>query len=404
MSKAADGLTIKIPELSLVLLMGGEVPQRKALSQQHFVDAEVFDADSFADFEKALERAQQRLKHGLLTVISTPTLEIPALQAVRKLAKSQQVSCVAVVLDSTWCEKGLRAEGFKRLFLLAGVKPQHITVVRSPLWSNRKQLRGPFDFIGDVHGCATELKQLLNQLGYHSPHQKASFTSQQGGTAPFSWSHPEGRKAFFVGDLVDRGPQNLETLFLVRDMVSAGQAFCLEGNHEAKFLRYLMGKNVQRTHGFEQTVAEIEALSPVEQARVKSEAKAFIEGLFPYAMLDGGKLLVAHAGLKASYHGRTSGRVRSFALYGDTTGKNDAYGLPERRDWAAEYDDKNCRPLVVYGHVPVKQATFVNNTIDIDTGCVFGGQLTALRYPEREIVSVPAQATYYAHPEWKPEV
>jgi protein phosphatase len=369
--------------------MGGSTRQRQTLSQQHFLEGEVFDTETFLHFEKALERGQQRLAHGLLTVLSTPPLDTKALQAVRKLAKSQQVSCVALVLDRVWSQQGLRAEGFKRLFLLAGIAPQSLNVVREPLWSDRKHLKGPFDFIGDVHGCATELKQLLSMLGYERPQHQ------------LYWSHPSGRKAFFVGDLIDRGPQNLEALFLARDMVNADQAFCLEGNHEAKFLRYLMGKNVQRTHGFEQTVAEIEALSPAEQARVKSEAKTFIEGLFPYATLDGGKLLVAHAGLKASYHGRVSGRVRSFALYGDTTGKNDAYGLPERRDWAAEYDDKKGKPLVVYGHVPVKQAAFVNNTLDIDTGCVFGGHLTALRYPEREIFSVPAQATYYEHPQWE---
>ena len=385
---------VPVPALSLILVMGDNARHRQALSRQHFVDTEVFEIEAFADFEQALKRAQQRLEHGLLTVLSTPPLEIPALQAVRKLAKSQQVSCVAMVLESTWREQNLRAEGFKRLFFLAGVKAQQIQVVREPLWCDRKHLKGPFDFIGDVHGCARELKQLLRALGYHSPDSKTGHQLQ----GPRTWTHPEGRKAFFVGDLVDRGPQNLETLFLVRDMVNAGQALCLEGNHEAKFLRYLMGKKVQRTHGFEQTVAEIEALSAIEQVRVKSEAKAFIEGLFPYAILDRGRVIVAHAGLKSSYHGRTSGRVRSFALYGDTTGKNDADGLPERRDWAADYSGKS---LVVYGHVPVKQAAFVNNTLDIDTGCVFGGQLTALRYPEREMVSVPAQAIYYKHAQWQ---
>ena len=51
--------------------------------------------------------------------------------------------------------------------------------------------------------------------------------------------------------------------------------------------------------------------------------------------------------------------------------------------------------MVVYGHTPVPDAEWLNNTICIDTGCVFGGELTALRYPERELVSVPAQRAYY---------
>ena len=105
--------------------------------------------------------------------------------------------------------------------------------------------------------------------------------------------------------------------------------------------------------------------------------------------------MVAHAGLKESYHGRSSGRVRSFALYGDTTGETDEYGLPVRYPWAQEYRG---RAMVAYGHTPVPTAEWVNNTICLDTGVVFGGSLTALRYPEREIVSVPAERQWYAGP------
>ena len=109
-------------------------------------------------------------------------------------------------------------------------------------------------------------------------------------------------------------------------------------------------------------------------------------------MLDDGKLVVAHAGMKEAWQGRASSRVREFALYGETTGETDDYGLPVRHDWAAEYRG---RALVVYGHTPVPEATWVNGTICIDTGCVFGGRLTALRYPEREVVEVPALRTWY---------
>ena len=109
-------------------------------------------------------------------------------------------------------------------------------------------------------------------------------------------------------------------------------------------------------------------------------------------MLDDGKLVVAHAGLPANMQGRGSGKVRDFALYGDTTGETDEYGLPVRYPWAQEYRG---RAMVVYGHTPVPEPEWLNRTICIDTGCVFGGRLTALRYPERELVSVPAAATYY---------
>jgi protein phosphatase len=89
--------------------------------------------------------------------------------------------------------------------------------------------------------------------------------------------------------------------------------------------------------------------------------------------------------------GRGSGAVRSFCLYGETTGEIDEFGLPVRHNWAMEYRGK---AKVVYGHTPVPEAEWLNNTIDIDTGCVFGGKLTALRYPEEELVQVPAAKVY----------
>lgn len=118
----------------------------------------------------------------------------------------------------------------------------------------------------------------------------------------------------------------------------------------------------------------------------------FLDGLVSHAVLDDGRLVVAHAGMKEVYQGRSSGRVREFALFGETTGETDAFGLPVRLQWARDYRGQ---AAVVYGHTPVAEAEWVNNTINIDTGCVFGGRLTALRWPERELVSVSAGRTYY---------
>src|SRR5204863_2243151 len=108
-------------------------------------------------------------------------------------------------------------------------------------------------------------------------------------------------------------------------------------------------------------------------------------------VLDDGKLVVAHAGMKEIMQGRGSGAVRDFALYGETTGETDEFGLPVRYNWAAEYHGV---AQVVYGHTPVPQPEWLNRTINIDTGCVFGGKLSALRYPEGELVSVPARRVY----------
>ena len=123
----------------------------------------------------------------------------------------------------------------------------------------------------------------------------------------------------------------------------------------------------------------------------RAELRDWLNGLISHYVFDNGDLVVAHAGLKEAMQGRASGAVRSFCLYGETTGETDEWGLPERLDWARDYKG---RAAVVYGHTPVPRATWLNNTLNLDTGCVFGGALTAMRWPEREIVSVPARREY----------
>lgn len=414
---------IEIPELCVVMLVGISGAGKSSFARRHFLPTEIVSSDvcrglisddennqkvTQEAFDLLYTIAEKRLQHGKLTVLDATHVQPGSRAGVRQLARRQDVLSIAIVLDVPLevCQarnaeradrsfgdqvlyrqqrqlrqtcKQLRKEGFRYVHVLKSPEQvERVEIVRQPLWTDKRHEQGPFDIIGDVHGCCDELESLLHKLGYE-PWQN-------------TWRHPEGRRAFFVGDLVDRGPRNLDALFLARDMVAAGQALCVPGNHEAKFLRYLTGSKVKHNHGLEKTVAEIEALSPEAQSRVKTEAAHFIDGLVSHYVLDQGQLVVAHAGLKAAYQGRSSGRVRSFALYGDTTGEIDSFGLPVRLDWAAEYRGE---ALVVYGHVPVPEPEFVNNTIDIDNGCVFGGKLTALRYPEREVVSVPAQRVYY---------
>ena len=282
--------------------------------------------------------------------------------------------------DLTRSLKGLKKEGFRRVHMLRG--PEEIetaNVTRERSWNDRRDVHGPFDIVGDVHGCASELGTLLTQLGW---------TLEYDGGTVVGASHPEGRQAVFVGDLVDRGPDTPGVLRLVMGMIAAGTALCVSGNHEAKLVRALRGSKVTVSHGLAESLAQLER----EPAEFRIEAQAFMDRLISHFVLDDGRLVVAHAGLKEAYHGRSSGRVRSFALYGDTTGETDDYGLPVRYPWAQEYRGD---AMVVYGHTPVPEAEWVNNTICLDTGVVFGGSLTALRYPEREIVSVPAEQEWY---------
>jgi protein phosphatase len=258
------------------------------------------------------------------------------------------------------------------VFVLSSVEEiEAATVERQPLWNNLKHEHGPFDIIGDVHGCHEELVELLGRLGYDLDARR----------------HPTGRKAVFLGDLVDRGPAVPQVLRLVMSLVESGAALCVPGNHDVKLLRKLRGKDVQLTHGLAESMAQLEQ----EPADFRQQVVAFLDDLVSHYVLDDGRLVVAHAGMKAAMQGRGSGKVRDFALYGETTGETDEFGLPVRHDWAAEYRG---RAMVVYGHTPVPEPEWLNGTINIDTGCVFGGELTALRYPEKELVAVPARRTW----------
>ena len=243
---------------------------------------------------------------------------------------------------------------------------------------DQRQEHGPFDIIGDIHGCFEELRDLLIRLGYGVSIQAAGVRV----------TPPLGRKAIFLGDLVDRGPGIIQVLRLVMGMVHCGDAFCVPGNHDIKLLRKLHGKNVKMTHGIVESMAQLESQSPQFIKKVEK----FLEGLTGHYVLDQGNLVVAHAGMKLELQGRDSSESRAFALFGETTGETDEFGLPIRYNWAADYRG---HAMVVYGHTPVAEPQWLNNTVNIDTGCVFGGKLTVLRYPEKEFVSVPARRTYY---------
>jgi polynucleotide kinase-phosphatase len=414
-------MKIALPELSLVALVGLSGSGKSIFAARHFLRTEVLSSDfcrglvsdnendqsaTGAAFDILHFIAGKRLEAGKLTVVDATNVQPEARRALVGLAKQHHTLAVAIVLDvpdSVCAErnssrpdrdfgahvlrnqrsqlrrsmKGLRREGFHKVFMLDGVDEiESATIERQPLWNDRRHDHGPFDIIGDVHGCFDELRELLDQLGYQVAGD---------GTGAH---HPDGRRAFFVGDLVDRGPATPAVLRLAMGMVDAGDALCIPGNHEAKLLRALRGRNVTVSHGLAESLAQLAAEPP----EFSKQVEEFIDRLVSHLVLDDGKLVVAHAGLRADMQGRASGAVRSFALYGDTTGETDEFGLPVRYPWAEDYRGD---AMVVYGHTPVPEASWLNRTICIDTGCVFGGQLTALRYPERELVSVDAHEAYW---------
>jgi protein phosphatase len=420
-------MKITIPELSLVVLIGPSGSGKSSFARKHFKPTEVISSDFcrglVADdendqsatrtaFEVLHYIAAKRLERGRLTVIDATNVQAEARKPLVELARRYHCLPVAIVLNipEKLCHerntsrpdrdfgphvirqqsqqlkrslRGLEKEGFRYVNILsAPAEMEQLVIERQPLWNNLKHDHGPFDIIGDAHGCFEEMSSLLEELGY-----KITESDNPEGFG-FEVTPPEGRKAIFLGDLIDRGPNIKGVLRLVMGMVKAGSAFCVPGNHEIKLMRKLMGRNVQVSHGLDATLSQLEN----EPAEFLEQVRSFLNGLISHYVLDDGKLVVAHAGMKEELQGRGSGKVREFALYGETTGESDEFGLPVRLNWASEYRG---RSTVVYGHTPVAEAEWLNNTINIDTGCVFGGKLTALRYPEKELVGVPAFYTYY---------
>lgn len=239
---------------------------------------------------------------------------------------------------------------------------------------------GPFDIIGDVHGCATELVRLLRRLGYRRPSPRRAFR------------HPGGRRAVFLGDLVDRGPGVVRAMRIAMRMVAERSALSVPGNHEVTVVRALETGARGGSAGTLKTIRQIRALPAAARRRFVARFREFVAGLPPHLVLDRGRLAVAHAGIRSEHLGSDSAEGRRFAIHGQTTGETDRYGLPVRVNWAADYSGK---PLVVYGHTPVGRPEWIGRTVNIDTGCVYGGSLTALRYPEMKLVSVKAARAYY---------
>ncbi len=417
-------MRIIVPELSLVVLIGPSGSGKSTFAQRYFKPTEILSSDTFRGlisddendqtvtkeaFEALHFIAAKRLAAGKLTVIDATNVQPEARKPLLALAREYHCMAVAIVLNlpERVCQernrrrpdrsfgphvirqqcsqlrrslRDLQREGFRYTFVLSSQEQvESVDLERQTLWNNLKHLHGPFDIIGDIHGCYDELYQLLEKLGYEIHLDDRDI---------YHVRHPQNRTVVFLGDLVDRGPNSTGVLRLAMDMVASGVAYAVPGNHDIKLLRKLKGRDVRVTHGIATTLEQLDVEPPGFSDRVVS----FLDSLVSHYVLDDGKLVVAHAGMKESLQGRGSRAVRDFALYGETTGETDESGLPVRYNWAAEYRGK---AIVVYGHTTISEPEWLNRTVNIDTGCVFGGKLTAIRYPEKEFISVPAARTYW---------
>jgi predicted kinase/diadenosine tetraphosphatase ApaH/serine/threonine PP2A family protein phosphatase len=424
--------TLCIPDPALLVLVGPSGSGKTTFCRRHFRPTQIVGSDacrallcddeddqdaSGPAFELAHRIAEERLRRGRPTVFDATNLEPQARRALLAIAARHHLPAVALVFDlprrsclahdTARADRRvgsrviarqhralhrqlsrLEAEGFAAVHRLRSARQAaRARVRRVPLSCNRVAERGPFDVIGDVHGCAGELAALLTRLGYRRATPRGPFR------------HPAGRRAVLVGDLVDRGPRVIDSVRMVMAMVRAGSALCVPGNRDLALLECLLGRRPADSAGLQRSMREVAALAPAERRRFVRAFRRFLDSLPPHLVLDGGRLAVAHAGLKDEHVGRDSEEVRRFALYGETTGRVDRYGLPVRVKWGSAYAG---RAFVVYGHTPVPEPERLNNTLNIDTGCVYGGKLTALRYPEMRILSVAAERTHYQSPRLAP--
>jgi protein phosphatase len=369
-------LTIDVPELCLVVLIGPAGAGKTTFAHARFRPTEVVSSDAcralVADRESDLSAtpdafevlrlvASLRLRRRRLTVVDAVSARPADRRSLLALALARDSAAVAVVLDlpEEVCVArdharpgrtvgpraiaaqraaiqrslpGLRDEGFAAVHVLGSTAEVDAAVVRRvPLPVDRRRERGPFDVIGDVHGRLAALVALLARLGYRVELDAAG--------APVSARHPEGRRAVFAGDLVGPGPDDAGAARLAMGMVHAGAALAVRGDRDDE-----LGS----------------VLAP--------EAAGFLAGLPSHLVLAGGRLVAVHAGVTSDMQGRDSPRVTRFCLRAEP-------------GWASSYRGG---ALVVHGHDPVARAGWEGRTIGLRTD----DALTALRHPELELVSV----------------
>jgi len=316
-------MRLTLPDFCLVVLVGASGSGKTRFARDHFAPTEAISSDYcralVSDDESSQEAtgdafdvlfyiARKRLAARRLTVIDATNVRSEDRKRLVQLAREYHALAAAIVLDlpERLCQqrnagrperdfgphvvreqtrrlrrslRGLRREGFRYVYRLTS--PEEVDtahVDRQRLWTDRRYEVGPFDIVGDVHGCFDELRDLLERLGYT--------VSQRGEGAErrYEVTHPAGRRVVFLGDVVDRGPRFPDCLRLAMDMVEAGVALCLPGNHEVKLRRSLEGRAVKESHGLAESLAQLATETPEFRTRVAD----FIDGLVSHFVLMAG--------------------------------------------------------------------------------------------------------------------
>src|SRR5450756_2242931 len=370
-----------IAQRALVILIGPSGSGKSTFAQKHFKPTQVVSSDAcramVADDEadQAATMAafavlhcivEQRLRAGRVTVVDATNLQAKARRPLLELAARYHRPCMAILfeLPPQVCKERNR----QRLDRIVGDFVVDRQYAQAPISTDTLTREG-FDPVIVLHSA-----------------EEADAFGMPSHPSPTLWRDRAG-SFDVIGDLGHQSPDNVRSLLIVRAMVHAGAALAVPGNYDDKLLRALQGAPVKISNGLDRTLQELNSAGEEMQALVRE----FVDGLPSHLVLDGGNLVVAHAGLPQDLHGIDSPRAREVALFGSPTGHRDEFGVKVLTDWAHVYKGD---AVVVWGHLPIAEAAWVGNTIDIDTGCVHGGSLTALRYPERELVSVSAACVY----------
>ncbi|WP_029522089.1 metallophosphoesterase [Persephonella sp. KM09-Lau-8] len=228
--------------------------------------------------------------------------------------------------------------------------------------------------IGDIHGCLIEFQEMVSKI-----------QSRYG----------EDTIIVSLGDTIDRGDYNVETLEYCFELQKTGRFIEIQSNHNLKLYRWFKGRKVNISSGMKKTIDQIIQMPEKKQEELKEKYIRYYESL-PLYLIINGSVVVAHAGIKDEMIGKVNRKIKDFVIFGETTGRYTEKGFPERLDWTKNRKVDKYSPIIVYGHVVFEKPYINNKAYGIDTGCVLGNMLTAYNPFRDEFLFVQAKKQYFS--------